>query len=129
MRRHSVLVVEDNKLLRWCMSCGLDRDGFCVFAPESVEDVLRLAADSPVDVVVTDLRLPGGHDGFEVLAFVREKSPQAVSILISADADPHLSDRAQRAGFNLVIQKPFPVAEIVGAVRSLAERHRAGVVS
>ncbi len=114
-----VLLVEDNRLLRWCVCSELHRGGCAVVAPETVEEVMRLDPAQPVNVLVTDCRLADGHNGFEVLACVRERYPKIGSILISADADPQLATRARAAGFDLVIEKPCRVEEIVGAVRAL----------
>lgn len=116
----NVLLVEDNRLVRWCVTCGLSRDGFHVVAPETVDEVLHLNGGQKFDILVTDWRLSGDHDGFEVLTHIRKNSPQVVSILISAQADAQLEERARTAGFSHVIEKPCPVAEIVSAVKALA---------
>ena len=119
MKSPRVLLVEDNRLLRWCVCSELHRGGCAVVAPETVEDVMRLDPTQPVNVLVTDCRLADGHDGFEVLACVRARYPKIGSILISANADPQLATRARAAGFDVVIEKPCRVEEIVGAVRAL----------
>ena len=119
MKSPRVLLVEDNRLLRWCVCSELHRGGCAVVAPETVDEVLRLDPAQPVNVLVTDCRLADGHNGFEVLARVRERYPEICAILISAEADPQLAARARDAGFDVVIEKPCRVAEIVGAVRAL----------
>lgn len=129
MPRLSVLLVEDNQLLRWWVTSSLAREGCCVMAPPSVDEAMSLAAATPFDVLITDWRLAQGHNGLEVLTRVREKSPETLAILISAEADAELSGRARASGFDLVIEKPFPVAEIVGAVHRLTEHARPEVTS
>ncbi len=129
MYRYSVLLVEDNQLLRWWMSCCLQREGFVVVAPTSVEEAMSAASKAPYEVLITDWRLAEDHNGFEVLARVREKSPSALAILISAEASSELPERARALGFDLIIEKPFPVAEIVGAVRNLASVHGTEAIS
>jgi DNA-binding response OmpR family regulator len=119
MQSPRVLLVEDNRLLRWCVCSELHRGGCAVVAPETVDEVMRLDPAQPVNVLVTDCRLADGHDGFEVLATVRQRYPKICAILISAEADPQLAMRARNAGFDVVIEKPCRVAEIVGAVRAL----------
>ncbi len=127
MTKPRVLLVEDNRLLRWCVCKELDRSGCAVLAVETVEEALRLDSEQPVNVLVTDCRLSEGHDGFEVLAYVRARYPHISSILISAEADPQLASRARNAGFNYVIEKPCPVEEIVGAIRALTAALPQGV--
>ncbi len=123
MHQFSVLLVEDNQLLRWWMTSSLQREGFRVVAPKSVEEAISLAA-TPFDVLVTDWRLAQDHNGLEILTGARKKFPGTLAILISAEAGAELSHRARAGGFDLVIEKPFAVAEIVGAVQRLAERAR-----
>jgi DNA-binding response OmpR family regulator len=128
MHRFSVLLVEDNQLLRWWMTSSLQREGFRVVAPKSVEEAIALAA-TPFDVLITDWRLAQDHNGLEILTGARKKFPGTLAILISAEADAELSHRARAGGFDLVIEKPFAVADIVGAVQHLAERARPEVAS
>lgn len=125
MSQPTVLLVEDNRLLRWWMTSSLQHEGCLVAAPKSVDEAMDIATVTHFDVLITDWRLADGHDGSEVLAHVREKYPQTLAILISAEADTELADRARTDGFNLIIEKPFPVAEIVGAVRELTVSQRA----
>jgi CheY-like chemotaxis protein len=119
MQAPTVLLVEDNQLLRWWLTRSLQREGYSVVAPKSVEEVVQMTG-SPFDVLITDWRLPDGHDGFQVLRRLRAKCSGILAILISAEADAELADRARASGFDVVIQKPFPLAEIMGAVHGLA---------
>ena len=114
-----VLLVEDNRLLRWSMTRGLTREGFLVVAPETVEEALMLGALIPFDVLVSDWRLEDGHDGFQVLNAVRQKLPNIASILISAEADDELRRRGLSAGFDRVLQKPLEISAIAGAIPGL----------
>ncbi len=120
----SILLVEDNQLLRWWMTSSLEREGFRVTAPQSVDEAMSLAASVPYDVLITDWRLAQGHDGLEILARVRERFPGTLAILISAEAGAQLSDSARANGFDLVIEKPFPLAEIVGAIQLVTQHRR-----
>lgn len=129
MTKPRVLLVEDNRLLRWCVSKELDRSGCAVLAAATVDEALQLAPGLPVNVLITDCRLAEGHDGFEVLARVRERYPQISSILISAEANPQLASKARNAGFNYVIEKPCPVEEIVGVIRALTASPTQGAAS
>lgn len=120
MEHLRILLIEDNRLLRWWMARSLIREGFLVVAPPTVEEGLRLGTTYPFDVLVSDWRLTDGHDGLEVLTAVRQSFPGIVSILVSAEADEKLTERALGAGFDRVIHKPLEVSEIVGAIQSCA---------
>jgi CheY-like chemotaxis protein len=125
----SILLVEDNPLLRWWMTNSLRLDGCRVTAPESVREAISLAAHSSFDLLITDWRLAQGHHGSEILSCVRENFPQTLAILVSAEAGAELSDRARARGFDLVIEKPFPAAEFIGAVHGLVGRNQSKVGS
>ena len=124
----TILLVEDNQLLRWWMTSSLQREGWVVSAPQSPDGAIALAGAKSFDVVITDWRLPEGHFGCEILTRVREKSPRTLAILISAESGGEFTDQARACGFDLVIEKPFPVAEIVGAVHHLTGRFPAKAV-
>jgi DNA-binding NtrC family response regulator len=115
-----VLLVEDNQLLRWWMAMCLSREGFLVVAPPTVEEALCLGAAYPFDVLVSDWRLSDDHDGLEILAAVKQASPRIASILISAEADHDLTERALHAGFDRVMQKPLDSSDIVSAIQACA---------
>ena len=115
-----ILLVEDNRLLRWWMTHCLSREGFLVVAPPTIEEALDLASSFPFDVLVSDWRLPDGHNGLEVLAAVKQASPRIASILISAEANRDLTERALGAGFNRVMLKPLDSCDIVSAIHACA---------
>ena len=117
-----ILLVEDNRLLRWWLTSSLQREGWAVSAPQSPEEAMTLAGAKSFDVVITDWRLPEGHFGCEILERVRQKHPATMAILISAESGGEFTDQARACGFDLIIEKPFPVAEILGAVHRLTER-------
>lgn len=116
VKQAKVLLIEDNELLRWYLTTGLSREGFRVVAPATIDEGIRLGTEIPFDVLISDWRLGDGHDGLEVLAKIRQAFPLIPSILISAEADAELTERALDAGFDCVIPKPLEVAEIVGAI-------------
>jgi CheY-like chemotaxis protein len=130
MESPKVLLVEDNRLLRWWMTSSLEHAGFEVTAPETFSEALQICDTSALEMVVTDWHLrPASSagegeqgDGFKVLAHARSTSPEVFAVLISAEADAELAAAARAAGFDVVIQKPFPVAEIVGAVHAYQQK-------
>ena len=114
----NVLIVEDNQLLRWCISNCLQQGGFAVTAVNSVEEAIQLNGSLKPDVLITDMRLGGGTNGFEVLQEIRKRFPGTPALLVSAEADADLIARAQAAGFDKVIEKPCEMAHVVAEVRS-----------
>jgi DNA-binding response OmpR family regulator len=117
-----VLLVEDNRLLRWWIASSLEHAGFVVAAPDTLAESIQVCRSCAIDMLVTDWHLRDDGDGFQVLACARRHSPHVLAVLISAEADADLAKHARDAGFDAVIQKPFPVAEIVGAVHACEEK-------
>ncbi len=122
MQHPSILLVEDNRILRRWIQDGLEREGFFVEPAATAEEADWLGACHNFDVLITDWHLSDGKDGFEVLAHLRRKSPNTFAVLISAAADSQLAERAWKAGFQLVLQKPLRLSPIVSAVYALATR-------
>jgi DNA-binding response OmpR family regulator len=116
--RASILLMEDNQLLRWCMARSLSRAGFNVVAPSTEEEAQRAIAAGGFDALVTDWRLCDGCDGFKVLAAVRRSCPWIVSILMSADVDAELARLGRIAGFDRVVQKPLSLDDVVAALEA-----------
>lgn len=121
MNRPIVLLVEDNHLLRWWVTKSLERAGCQVFIAQSPEEAARLAGHYAFDVLITDWRLGDGRNGEEVLKHVRAIHPAVLAILISAEADPEMRQRARKSGFDRVMEKPLLVADVIGAVLKAPE--------
>jgi len=77
-----VLVIEDEEFLRLCTCDFLELSGFSVFAAENGREGIELFGQHEPDVVLTDIRMPE-MDGFEVLAFFQNYSPQTPIIVFS----------------------------------------------
>jgi DNA-binding response OmpR family regulator len=116
MEHPRVLLVEDNRVLRRWMLSGLEEAGFDVVSAASAEEAQWLGACFKFDVLVTDWHLSGDKDGFEVMQHLRAKHPKLLTVLVSAHADAELAQRAWKAGFNVVLQKPLRLAEVIGAI-------------
>lgn len=121
MMRHVVLI-EDETNISEALRFILGRDGWEVTIHadgSSAVDVLR--AKLP-DVVILDIMLPG-RSGFEVLGEMRaDPDLQRIPVLmLSARGQSRDRDAAERAGADLFMAKPFANADILAAVRALAD--------
>jgi two-component system, response regulator PdtaR len=116
--RVTVLVVEDETLLRVYASDFLEDAGFKVFeamsADEAVE-ILQVRLD--VRVVMTDVALPGAMSGFDLARMVRERWPGVGIIAISGPEGPLLGELPADVPF---ITKPYAPATIVSLIRQMA---------
>src|ERR1043165_3445257 len=104
MHTAKILVADDEQNLRRVLVAMLRRDGHeVVQAASGVEAIDRLAE---VDIVITDLRMPGA-DGMEVLRTASKSFPQVPVIMITAYGSVGQAVEAIKAGAFDYIEKPF----------------------
>ncbi|MDL2718417.1 MAG: sigma-54 dependent transcriptional regulator [Acidobacteriota bacterium] len=117
-----VLLVEDEKLLRWALTKQLERVGHQVYpAPDLATAGAHLAAHQP-DVVLLDLGLPDGH-GLDFFEANRERLAESKVIVITATREVDEAVRAMKLGALDFLTKPVDEADLVALVnRSLAVR-------
>jgi CheY-like chemotaxis protein len=117
----TVLLVEDDPLVRRVTGRTLRGAGYVVLEATDGSEALRLAAEGPPpDLLVTDLVMP--HMGGEALAArFRIEHPEVGVLLISGYTDHGLDPRALGDGVAF-LQKPFPPAALARKVRELLDR-------
>jgi two-component system, NtrC family, response regulator HydG len=116
-----ILIVDDEPKLGKLLIELLDGQGHdLVRAAGGTEAVLRLR-EQPFDLVVTDLRMPG-VDGMAVLREVRERTPQADVILMTAHATTENAVEAMRQGAADYLIKPFASDEFRIRIARVLER-------
>ena len=115
----SVLVVEDDPRLLDILRSHLDRMGYEVRAASGAARALDLLAESPSDVVLSDVRMPG-MDGRTLLQIARERFPDTKVVLMTAFGSVDDAVEAMRAGAYTYVTKPFKVDEIAGVLRNAA---------
>ena len=115
----SVLVVDDEPLVRWALRERLTHDGCQVTEAGTVEEALgRVSAD--LDLVLLDIRLPDG-DGRAVMGRIRERAPSTLVILMTAFSGATDVGEAASLGAWDLLSKPFNLDEISAAVARAVE--------
>jgi len=88
----TVLIVEDEVLIRMLLSEALRQEGYAVVEAATADEALSvLESSSSPDVLITDVRMPGSIDGFELAAYVRRTKPELKVIITSGHASPDLA--------------------------------------
>lgn len=106
---HKVLVVDDEESVRFTLGEILESRGHQVVFAENVEEALAAAGD--VDLVITDLRMPG-RSGLELLAELRARDASLPVILLTARGSERAAVDAMKEGAYDYLQKPSSVGEI-----------------
>jgi len=117
----TVLIVDDEALIRWSVAESLEAAGFGVVEAGSAREALQRVADRPngIRVAVLDLKLPDSSD-LALLRRIRELAPRCQVILMTAHGTPELLDEARRAGAFSALSKPFDMTRIVNLVQEAA---------
>jgi DNA-binding NtrC family response regulator len=110
-----ILVVDDEKLIRWSVSERLQRDGYVVATAESGEQALEAVAAEAPDLVLLDVQLPG-IDGVETLQRVLAFQPDITVIMMSAHSTVDVAVDAMKHGALDFLVKPFPLQVLDAAV-------------
>lgn len=113
----SVLVVDDEALIRWSLAEMLGERGYAVTEAGDARMALAAieSAERPFDVVLLDYRLPDSAD-LRLLEKVRRLLPAARVIMITAHNSPELAQGAAALGAYRVISKPFEVESLAALV-------------
>lgn len=118
----TILVIEDEKMLRGSVKAVLVSKGYTVLtAEDGVEGIeVYQAHQKEIAVVLSDVGLPR-LDGQDVFRKVRESNPQAKVILTSGFFDPEIKAQMFKAGVKDFIQKPYSYSEILQKIRTVID--------
>jgi two-component system response regulator AtoC len=109
MTRASILIVDDEALVRWSLKERLARDGHTIREAGTAAEALEQATD--VDLVLLDFKLPDS-DGLTVLRKIKERQPDTLVILMTAYSTIENAVEAIKFGAFHYVNKPFNVDEV-----------------
>src|SRR5262245_41303719 len=113
--RRCVLVVDDERLLRWSVAETLAARGYHIAEATDGRTALQELGDGDgTDLVLLDLRLPDVSD-LRLLARIREKNPQVPVILMTAFPTREIIEEAAALGASVLI-KPFELDLLAASV-------------
>jgi len=125
----AILIVEDEAKMRRLLELNLGEDGFTTFSAGDAEAGLKLLRDNHIDLVVTDLKLPG-MDGLEFLQTIKRQIAALPVVVMTAFGSVETAVEAMKAGAADYVLKPFSLAEMQLVihkeldVRNLREENR-----
>src|SRR5690348_2313501 len=107
----SILVVDDEPLIRESIGEYLQQEGFAVIVCGSGEEALALAKEHRFDIALCDVNLPG-IDGIETLQRLLQISPETFVLLITAYANVESAVEAFQRGAQDYLMKPIILEEV-----------------
>jgi DNA-binding NtrC family response regulator len=115
MSAATILIIDDDKLIRWSLSTVLGRVGYQVHEAATAKEGLAAVEGSTPDLVLLDIMLPD-MDGFAVLESIRRTHPELPVLTMTADATPETARQALRLGARGHLEKPCDSAVLQDAV-------------
>ncbi len=115
----TILVVDDEPLIRWAVREGLESAGFGVVEAGTAREALQSLSEGTggAAVALLDLKLPDSDD-LSLLRRILAAAPECRVIMMTAHGTPELLAEAVAAGAFGTIAKPFDLGRVVGMVRA-----------
>ena len=121
--QHSILVIDDDKNIRTLLRTILEREGYRVVDALDGDKGIRRYQESPTDLVITDLIMPG-KEGIETIRDLRREFPHVKIIAVSGGGrigpDSYLK-MAKGVGALRTLSKPFDRLALLKAIEEVLE--------
>jgi two-component system nitrogen regulation response regulator GlnG len=118
-----VWIIDDDKSIRWVFEKALGREGIAFRTFASGSEAMAALEDGTPQVVISDIRMPGGS-GLELLQRLKELHPQLPVIIMTAYSDLDSAVAAFQGGAFEYLPKPFDVDNAVELIRRALEESR-----
>jgi DNA-binding response OmpR family regulator len=117
MKRHKILLADDNDDILAAFQEGLESHGFDVVPAGTVNEALRLISIENFDVLLSDLHMPDACDGFTVVNAMRHTQPNAVTLVLSGYPVLQAALTGLLLQADQVLVKPIGFAEITEIIQ------------
>ena len=119
MQQPIVLLVEDEPLILLVAQDALEAGGYSVLPVQRADEAVHILKERATDLsgLVTDIRLPGGLDGWDIARQAREIRPDLPVVYTTGDST--LDWPAQGVPNSVVVQKPYAGAQLLTAISTL----------
>src|ERR1700759_1406166 len=113
-----ILIAEDDPVMRYSLAKGLRLEGHDVMEATSADEAMAvLTSLAVVDLVITDVQMPGSMDGLELARRIRADRPAIPVIVVSGWAGPA---NMQDLGFSAFFRKPYDFEQLSAYIATLA---------
>jgi len=120
--RPHLIVVEDEQFQRETLVDFLNENGYRAVGVESGAALRKLVEKDPPALVLLDLRLPGGEDGFALARFLRERSRRVGIIMVTARGDAIDQVVGLETGADDYIAKPYEARALLARIKAVLRR-------
>jgi len=118
LQKENILIVDDNYDMLELLQRNLRSLNFHTYKAASVAEAMNVLQYSPVDLLITDLQMPGGN-GLELLEYVNGHFPDMPSLVITGFPTVKTALKATKLGAQDYLSKPFTAEEFKNAVYAI----------
>ena len=118
----TLLIVDDEKAQRQVLSGDLKSRGYKVLEADSAETALDIVRKNLIDVILTDLKMPGAS-GIDLLTNLKEINPEISVVIMTAYASVETAVQALKNGAYDFITKPYNLDEIELVIKRIIEKN------
>lgn len=119
-----LLIIEDSREVQDCLSWTARKLGHEVIAAGNGEQGLNLAEKDDFALIISDLHLPGGLAGTELIKNLRESCPEVPVIVVSGYPSDSLEE-CYELGISDFLVKPFELSFLANAIEKALEKSQA----
>jgi response regulator RpfG family c-di-GMP phosphodiesterase len=120
MKEH-ILIVDDEEMIRDLLSSALLQEKYICHQAANVDEAFVLLGEQPVDLVISDIMMPG-RSGVELLRDLKKVNPDIAVLMITGLSDMNTAMECVHLGADDYITKPFGINRVVLTVKNLIER-------
>jgi CheY-like chemotaxis protein len=117
----TVLVAEDDKLIRTIFAEIVEGEGFDVVEADNGQRALDIVTSRKIDMIISDMKMPV-MNGFDLLVAVKKSHPEIPVTVITGFNSEYLEADAMAAGADAYITKPFRVDDVSETLRKMYQK-------
>jgi len=116
-----ILIVDDQPSIRKLVEISLQSSDRCIFEAESGEKAIEVARDKKPDLIIMDLMMPGGMDGFQAVEILKQDPETRNCRVLILTAKDQKTERARafEIGADDYLAKPFKLDNLIQKVENL----------
>lgn len=124
MDKKRVLIVDDEVAFLVSIKKLLQSFEFEIYTAATLQEAMDLLSEHSFGAVVTDLRLSNimGREGFEILKYIKQRSPSTIVIILTGYGGPEAKETAFTLGANIYLEKPVSPSVLRGILEESAVR-------
>ncbi|WP_457092160.1 response regulator [Microvirga sp. P5_D2] len=124
----TILVVEDEVLIRLVIADYLRGCGYRIYEAVNAAEAIEIlqSREVPIDIVFSDVEMPGTTDGFELARWIRAHKP-GVQVLLTSSIERSADIAASLCEEGPLLRKPYPTQAVVDQIKQLIARAERGI--